>query len=641
MLNILRRKKRSPWVKALLLGIVLSFLIGFGALMYIGRLWGKRAPEDIVISIDDYKVSISEFQNNMREAERRYRELLGDNFDKFASRDQLKSMVISQIVTRALLLNEAKRLNIAVSDDELRDSIANLKAFQDENGTFRLELYEHALMRYKMTPHEFEDSHRMDLTLENMRDFIQMLPFTSSIESMESFIVASDRVMLAFCSIDPKDFEAQIKLTDQEVADYFNKHKEEFKVPERRVALHVPIEIEPFKQKISLSAEDIQSFYNEKQNELFTEKESVRARHILITVSPKATRDVEDAARKLIEDIRQRALSGEDFAELAKKYSQDPGSEAQGGDLGYFSRGSMIKQFEDAAFSLDVGQISDVIRTRYGFHIIKVEDKKPERVKSLEEVHDYIVTTLTEQKANELAKAQADELATKAREKGLEVAAKEMSYEAKKSAPIAATDTPSDADGGQSFTKALFSLEKPSTVAEPLEGTKAYEVFSLAEIIKEHLPTLDEAKEKVVEQIKLDGAMNLAFDEAKKLLERSKEVGLEQAATDMKITVDQTDPFSIRGPSIPKIGDSVELKEDAFSAQQNQLLPKVYKVSDKLIVAKLIERRDANPSDFRIVGYQVTNGLNSYKREELFRLWLDQAKAKAKIKIDEKALGQI
>lgn len=640
MLNILRRKKGAWWIKVLLLGIAASFIVGFGAFMYIGRLLGKKAPEDVVIKVNDYEITVAEFYNNMRETERRYKELLGDNFEKFASREQLKNIVISQFVTRALLLSEAKRLGITVSDEQLRNSIASFKAFQDENGKFRLELYERVLARYNMTPSGFEEGHRTDLLVDNMRDFIQLLSFTSPTESIQSFMLLGDRVSLEFCSIDPQDFEAQVKLTDEEVADYFKKHTEEFKIPEKRVALHAQVEVEPFKKQVSLLDEDILSFYNEKQSELFTEQETVRARHILITVPPSASNDAENAARDIAESIRQRAIGGEDFAELAKKYSQDPANKEQGGDLGYFSRGDMVKQFEDVAFPLDVGQISEVFRTRYGLHIVKVEDKKPERIKSLEEVKDFIVATLTEKRADELAKAKADELAFGARTRGLDAAASELGYEAKKTEPVAATETAS-ADGGQSFTRALFALEKVGDVAEPVKGLKSYEVLSLAEIIKEHIPTLEEVKDKVAEKIRVEKAANLAEEKAKQLLSRAREVGLEQAASEMNVAGDETELFSIRSPSIPKIGESVELKEDAFSAKPDELLPKIYRVGDKLVVAKLTERINTNLDDFRAVQYQLKMGLNAYKREELLRAWLEAARARAKIKIDEKALSQL
>lgn len=639
MLNILRRKKGAWWIKVMLLGVAASFVIGFGAFMYIGRLLGRKAPEDVVIRVNDYKVTMEEFYNSLRETERRYRELLGDNFEKFASREQIKSMVVSQFITRALLLSEAERLGITVSDEQLRNSIASMKAFQDENGNFKMDIYERVLARYNMTPAKFEKSLRADLLVENMRDFIQLLPFTSSDESMQSFVLFGDKASLAFCSIDPKDFESQIKLTDEEVADYFEKHKEEFRVPEKRIALYVPIEIEPFKKQVSLTDEDVLSYYNEKQAELFTEKESVRARHILITVPLDASSDVETAAKNLAESIRQRAISGEDFSELAKKYSQDPGSKEQGGDLGYFSRGSMMRQFEDVAFSLDIGQISEVFRTQYGFHIVKVEDKKPERVKSLEEVKDFIIETLTEQRAEELAKTKADELISAARSKGLETTAKEMGYEAKKTEPLTATES-ADVDGGLLFTRALFALEKTGDIAEPVKGLYSYQVLSLAEIIKEHIPTLDETKDKVVEKLKSDKATSLAEEKANQLLSRAKEVGLEQAASEMNIAGDETDFFSIRSPSIPKIGESVELKEDAFSAKPDELLPKIYRVGGKLIVAKLIDRTNTNPDDFKTVQYQLTTTLDAYKREELLRAWLEQARSRAKIKIDEKALSQ-
>ncbi len=641
MLSFLRRKKKSPWIKALLLGVALSFIIGFGAFMYIGRLLGKRSPEDVLLKVGDYKITMQEFYNSLRSTERRYKELLGDNFDRYTSRDKLKNMVLSQFITRALLLNEAKRLGITVSDEELRRSIAGFKAFQNEQGRFSLDIYERVLARYRMNPREFEDSHRTDLTVDKMRDFIQLIPSLTETELWQEFVLANERARLRFCSLDPADFEDQVHLSDEEIKAFFEDNKEMFKVPEHRIALHVQIKFDSMKQEVSVSDDEITEFYEENLDKLFTEPEMVRVRHILIKFPPSASDEVASAARQLAESIRQRALGGEDFAKLAMQYSQDTYTRDSGGEVGYIKRGEAPREFEEVAFSLGIGEISEPVRTRFGYHIIKVEDHKPERVKELNEVRDEIIKTLEQRKAKELAKSKAEVLASRAREVGIEAAAKELGYEASKTEPLSKNDIPTDAEGGLAFVRALFALTKQGDVAEPVEGQTAYEVLSLSEIIPEHIPTLDEARDRVVSHMTSERAMKLAEQEAQKLLERAKEVGLEEAAKTLGISISRTSSFAIRGPNIPQIGQSAELKVDAFSAKAGELLPKVYRVANKLIVAELAERSSPNPRDFKAMRHQIAQALAAKKRQELLRAWLEAARSRATIEIDEKALSHL
>jgi len=641
MLSFLRRKKKSPWVKVLLLGVAASFVVGFGAFIYIGKFLGRRSPEDTLLEVGSYKVTIQEFYNKLRDTERRYKELLGDNFDQYTSRAKLKNIVLSQFITRALLLSEAKRLGVVVSDEELRRSIANFKAFQDQQGNFSLDLYERVLARYRMNPREFEDSHRMDLTIEKMRDFIQTMPSLPEIELWQSFVIASDKARLQFCSIDPADFEGQVHPTDEEIEAYFEDNKEVFRVPEHRVALHVKVEFEPLEQETSVSDEEITEFYERNLDKLFTEPEMVSARHILISVPPDSSQEMVSAAKQFAESIRQRAVGGEDFAELARRYSQDSYTRDSGGDLGYFKRGDTTREFDEVAFSLEVGEISEVVRTRLGYHIIKVEDHKPERAKDLEEVRGEILATLEDKKTQELAKSKATELAAKAREVGIEAAAKELGYEAVKAEPLSAEDIPHDADGGPAFVRALFALENEGDVAEPVKGSSAYEVLSLAEVIPDHLPTLEEARERVIVQMTSERAAKMAEQKAQSLFERAREVGLEKAAEEMGIAVDETPSFAIRNPYIPQIGQSAELKADAFAAKRGKLLPRVYRVANKLIVAKLQEHESSDPQDFKAVRYQLGRSLADRKRQELLRVWLEVARSKADVKIDEEALAQL
>src|SRR5712671_7611159 len=273
------------------------------------------------------------------------------------------------MVDERAALAEAERLGIKVSDEEVRQRIFAMPAFQ-ENGGFIGETRYQQLLRMQRPPmiaSEFEDNIRHGLAVEKLRGSLTDWLSVNDKDLEREYHRRNDKVKLAVVSFTADSFRTQVNATDAEIASYFDAHKNDFKIPEKRKIRYLLIDIEALRAKTIVPAADIEREYNN-NSEQYTTPEQVRASHILLKTEGK-----EDAAVKAkAEELLKQARAGADFADLAKKNSEDEASAKNGGDLDYFTRGKMVAEFDTVAFALQPGQLSDLVKSQFGYHIIKV-----------------------------------------------------------------------------------------------------------------------------------------------------------------------------------------------------------------------------------------------------------------------------
>src|SRR5262252_6378075 len=399
-----RMRRHRDWLKWSL-GLVCVTFVLFYIPDFLRGSGADASSSDMIAKVEGRDITSGEFRRTYQAQLQAYRSAYGNNMsEQLLKQLGIDQQILQQMVDERAALAEADRLGITVSDEEVRQRIFAMPAFQD-NGVFIGDARYQQLLRMQrppMTPAEFEDNVRRGLAVEKLRASITDWLSVPDNELEKEYRRRNDKVKLAVVSFTADSFRPQVSATDAEVASYFESHKNDFKIPEKRKIRYMLIDIDAMRAKVVIPEADIEREYKNNE-EQYSTPEQVRASHILLKTEGKD----EAAVRAKAEDLLKQAKGGADFAELAKKYSEDEASAKNGGDLDYFGRGKMVPEFDQAVFAMQPGQISDLVKTQYGYHIIKLVDKKPATTRPLAEVRQQI----NDQLAYEKAQAQAADMA--------------------------------------------------------------------------------------------------------------------------------------------------------------------------------------------------------------------------------------
>ena len=378
MLDRMRRHK--GWLKWSLALVVLAFIVLYFP-EFVGPTQTLRPSGDRIATIDSRYVTVADFRRRYMAQVQAYRSSYGGNLtDELLQQMQVPQQVLQQMIQEKAELAEAERHGITVTDAELGAQIMAIPGLQ-ENGQFIGEQrYRQLLLQQNppMTVDEFERSVRESMMLDKFRAGLTEWMSVADAELEREYKRRNEKVTLDVVAVLSDNFKTQVTPTDAEIAAHFDANKETYRVPDRRKIRYVRVNPAELAAKIAIPRADVERTYNERIG-TYSTPEQIRASHILLTTEGK-----DDAAvRAEAEKVLKEAQSGADFAALAKKYSQDESNAQNGGDLDYFSRGRMVPDFENAAFALKPGEISNLVKTEFGYHIIKLTDRKPAIVRPL------------------------------------------------------------------------------------------------------------------------------------------------------------------------------------------------------------------------------------------------------------------
>jgi peptidyl-prolyl cis-trans isomerase D len=629
MLDFMRRHAQS-WMIKVALGAVVVVFIFWG-------IWNPReGRERDLVKIDGQTITIAEARNYYQRLRESYQSISREMLtEEMAKKLGLKERAVRELINKVLLLQEAHRLGLTVTAEEVQAAIQDSPAFQ-KGGTFDKATYLRALQRARMTAKEFETSQQQMLLLSKAQRLIVSSAKVSDQEVLDSYRAIFEKVNLDVLSLNPADIK-EVSLTSEEVKGYFAKHREDFKIPARVRAQYLLFDPKDYGKQIQITPKELEDYY---QNNLekFTQPKRVKVRHILIKAEAKDT-EVSAKARKKAESIREEAVQGKDFPQLARQYSEDPGTKDQGGDLGYVTRGQLVPEFEQEAFSLKVGEISKVIQTPYGFHILKVEDIQEAKVEPLEKVKDQIATFLRSRMARELAHDEADEAyATASKEKGLDGFAKEKNLRLKETGLFSANDK---VDLDPKLKDAALSLNK----GEVSPVLRLGETFAVLQVLERHeprSPELKEVEEQVSEALRQEKQKEKASARAKEVLEElRKGAEVKSLAAQDRFKVEETGFFE-RGTEPPKMGTSEELRKAlATLSLKNPYPENPIFLDGKYCILHLKEKKDIDLAQFNSQKENYRLALLQQKQEVLLTQWLDelleQAKAKGKYRVFREA----
>lgn len=636
MLKFMRRNAASTWVKAMFMVIVLVFIFwGFaGSFQDRGAEAVATVNGEAIQPVTYYRT----YNNLIRAYRDAYKDALNPELMKVLD---LKHRALDQLVQANLLRQEAERLGLRTSEEEVRKSIAAMPAFQNEGGGFDKDLYVRVLRANNLSPAEFEEAQRQDLLVRKLQELVLAGVNVSEAEVREQYDFDNDQVDLRILKFEPGAYLDGITISDADLQKYYDSHTEDFREPERARIEYVLYTPEALAAKVQVGDADVQQYYDANRVK-FIVPEQVRSRHILFRVPPDATPEARAEIRARAEQVLARARAGEDFAELAKQNSEDS-TAAQGGDLGAVGRGQMVKPFEDAAFALQAGQVSDLVETPFGLHIIKVDSRQEARTKPLDEVRAEIVATLTQEKARDLARtlAEADRekvaggtaLATVAEAAGLAV---------QTPAPFGITEPIGQLGRVSELANAAFATAA-GDVGPVVSTPKGFIVFRETERLAPRVPPLDEIRERVMSAAKADQARAMArakAAEALAALKQSKDI--DAVAKAFGRPVDETGMFSRRGPLIPSLGTAPELKKVAFTlTPENPVAPGEYSVGDNTVIAMLKARQPADEAKFAAEKDKLLEAARTQRENQALQQFLDRLKAGASVTVDETFIARV
>jgi peptidyl-prolyl cis-trans isomerase D len=391
-----------------LVQIVLAVIILPFAFWGIESYTRSGNSADVIAKVNGSKISQKEFDNALRQQHERMRQQLGDKFDpSMFDTPGMKHAVMENLVLQHLLSERAKAAGLFVTDEQIAQVIGGIEDFQVDR-KFDRKRYETALRNQNMSPLGFEARLREQMFGQQIQDAFTQNGFAASGVAGNIIRLNEQQRVVSAYLLPSQTFLAQAKVDEAQLKEYYEKNKKEFQVQEQAKVEYVRFSMNDLLAKFEISKEDVRKYFDEHQNEFGTPEERQVA-HILISASATAKQAEQDVARAKAEQLLQQVKKDPArFAELAKQNSQDPGSATKGGDLGFFGRGMMVKPFEDAAFALNVGEISGLVKSDFGYHIIKLFAVKPSRILPFDEAREGIVNKLRQQKAADLYAELAD-----------------------------------------------------------------------------------------------------------------------------------------------------------------------------------------------------------------------------------------
>jgi len=454
-------------------------------------------------------------------------------------------------------------------------------------------------------------------------------------ELQDEFRYKNEKVKLDYALIKPEDLEGKISPDEVEIRAAYEKNKSKYQVPERRVVRYALVDVNQIRQGVQVS-DDMLKLQYQANIQQYQVPNRVHVEHILFMTVSKTDAEVEEIKKKA-EEVRKQVKKGGKFEDLAKKYSEDPGSKDKGGDLGWITQGQTVPEFEKTAFSLPPGQVSDLVKTQYGFHIIKVLEKETAHTKPFDEVKDSLRPNLLLNQAEKLASDTSDKLSAAIRQSNkisLDDLAKQYHLAVSETRPIGATDPLLELANSQEAKDAIFRL-KPEELSLPVRTARGYVVLSVKSIQTAHQGSLEEVRDRVITDLKREKSTEMAKSKAEDLIRRVKAgEKFDAAARALALEPKTSDPIA-RDGSIPgaasgkQLGAAFNLKTGDAGAPLS--------MGQNWLVYRVAEKTEANPADFDKQKKQLTDELLQSKRNlafEAFRTALDnRLKQEGKLKL--------
>lgn len=625
MLQILRNKAQSTVIQIIVVIIALVFIFwGVGTNMMSTR--------EVALTVNDDQITFQKFQEAYDQAIKSLSAQFGGTLPKGLDESLgIKQQVIEQLIQSSLLRQGASQMGLRVSADEVRKHIIAMPQFQ-EKGSFNLERYQSLLSANRLTPNAFETSMRYDMlsdkTVQELGKFVTLAP---EIEIQDLYNQENETVSAQFVKIDAAAFKDGIKVEKPELQKWFDSVKDNYRSEPQLKLRYLAYNFDELGKKITVSDNDVQGYYNENIAS-YQIPEQRHARHILLRAGENDSLALHQEKQKKAAEILNLLKGKEQFAALAEKYSDDA-SKSNGGDLGFFPQGGMVKEFDAKVFSMQPGQISDVVKTRFGYHIIKLEEIKPATTRSLPEVRDEIVQAIQLKQAKQMA----FQLANEAYE-GI-IKAGSLKAFTKSHTDVATTETdfftkkepPQKIAGDQKLLDAAFALNK-GELSSLVETDAGYVILFALDKKEPTTPPLETIEDKVKTDFIAAKATEKAQAAANTMLAQlRKGKTLAEIVTGTTYHIEKSGDISKKEPD-QKSPFPASLHEQIFQLSPSAPLPKEpAHIENSFFVYTFDERKSPTQKADDKDQKRYRDALVRFNQQQLIAAWIRNLEEKAKI----------
>jgi peptidyl-prolyl cis-trans isomerase D len=644
----------GPFKKYVLGGILVVICISMAWYVLPGgsgsSVFGSGPAQGVVATVSGEEVTANAVQ---REA----KQMLSQQFPRGGP--QASSLLpyfagraADNLISEKVLLVEAQRMGLKATDDDLREYMRHgqLGQLLFPNGVFiGQQQYQDFVSRNNLTVTQFEDLVKQDILMNKLRDLVVSSATVTDVEVRKQFEKQNTKVKFDYAVIKKDDILKSIHPADAELKAFYDRNKNTYvnSIPEKRQLKYVVIDNAKMLAQTQVTPEELQSYYDQHRDE-YRVPEQVNVRHILIKtplpgpdgkVDPKAV----DAARAKAEAVLKQVKTGGNFSDLAKQYSEDPGSAKNGGSLGWIGKGRTVPEFEKAAFSLPKGGTSDLVQSSYGFHIIHIDDKQDAHVKTLDDVKSQTEPLLKQQKAGQASQRETEQLLADSRSTSLEKAA------AAKGLQLITTDfvdskalLPGIGSDPQ-FMSAVFS-QNQNVPADEAQLHQGYAIYQVTAIKPPSTPTFEQARSRVEQEFRNERATQLLTQKTQELSDRAKaDHDLKKAAKELGAEY-KTSDFVPPDGQVPDIGSMAGPAAVAFALKPGEISGPVNTASNGAVL-KITDRQAPTEQDYAAKKEQIRDGALQQQQSEIFNLFLgnlrESMQKSGKIKINEKELATL
>ncbi len=638
MLDRMRRHK--GWLKWSLALVVLTFVV-----LYFPDFLNTTSPglgpsqSQALASVNGTPVTVGTFTRRYAAQMNAYRQAYGGQISEQMLRQLgIDRQILQALIDEEAMVAEAGRQGLVVTDAEVRERILSLPSFQ-EGGRFIGEQRYRQALQFNNPPYtvsEFEAAIRRELLVAKLQNAVAGWVTVSDAEVDAEYRRRNEKVKVDIVPVTAAAFRAQVTVTDADLTARFEANKETYRIGERRKFKYALVDVEQVRAGLTVTDADVQGFYTQNVGQ-YTTPSQVRASHILFQTSGKDEAAVRTQAEAV---LAQAKAPGADFAALARQHSEDASNKDLGGDLNYFGRGRMVPEFEAAAFAMKPGDISDLVKTQFGFHIIKLVDTQPEVVRPMAEVREEIADQLRWQRAQTEAESIAKAVASSAKTLAdLERLAGERKLAMQETGFFLTTEPVGDLGMQPELATTVFGLAD-GAVSTPQRVARGWVIASVTGRQDSYIPQIAEVRDRVREDVITEKAGQLAQQKAasiaadlrtaKDFAAAVKKAGLEVRSSDLVA----------RGSALPEVGSNEDAEKAAFSLPVNG-------VSDPLTtpngtaILRVVERNEVTAEAMAAGRDALRDELVAARRDRAFRAYMEKAKTGYTITTDEALFTQV
>ena len=618
-LGFMRRHRR--WLYGFLWLVIITFILLYIPAFTQQQDVGLGAP---VAEVADRKISVGEYQRSYLRQRQMYQSMYqGRLTDELMRRLGIEEQALQGLVDERILALEAERLGIKVDDEAVKRRLATAPEFQQDGRFLGANEIRRRLERQGLSVREFEESLRASLLRDRLVSIVTDGVRVTPAEAEQEYRRRNEQIKAEYVLV-PLD-AAGLSATDDEVKAWFDAKKESYRLPERRVLQYVLVDSASMGPRVTVTEADRRAYYEAHRDE-FMQPGELCASHILVKVkAPEAaTGHGDEEARRLAQGALDEVKKGADFAAVAGRASEDLGSASQGGDLGCFPRGRMVPEFDEAAFALAPGQISEVVRTSFGYHVIKATSRKDDVDPPMAELTQKLTSAVTMEKSEAMAQEKARALgAALAGGARLEDAARDQGLTVQKTAPVGRAEGRPPLATPQVMARA-FELKKGEVAKDPQRIPGGFAFIAVEDVQAPRLPELKDVMEAVRADVVTDKAYQKANLTAAALRARAEREGLEKAAAASGLVRKQTDALVARAQPIGDLGTSAAL-ETAFDLPVN-VLSEPLRTPTGVAVLRVLEKKAFDPAAYEKEKDALLASLTEQRRGQLFQAYMQEAR---------------